>query len=91
MSAINVTDAISKMLEAGLPVIGMASNGRIDFDESATDLQRLQAEEFLKNYDQSAVDAEKEVVVPPTKEEILAVADLDEIKTLFIRLLESLR
>lgn len=89
MKDFNAADLITKMQEAGLPVVGVASDGRIDFEDGATELHKLLAEEFFNNYDQAAVDAEKVVVLPPTEEDVRNATNIEELKTLFIRFIES--
>ena len=85
---IKVSDLLAKLLEAGIPVFGVSSSGRFDFYDDATAEQRALAQTIFDNYDQAAVDAEKEVTPPlPTAQEILAATDLDTLKALLIRLL----
>ena len=65
MTRIQVGEVHQKILDAGIPIFGVASADgkvitRIDFAPEATDAQRKQAQIIALSHDQAAEDAAKE-------------------------------
>lgn len=56
---IKPSDFEAVLLAAGIPILGVASTGRIDFAPEATPEQRQEAQTLLENYNQATVDANK--------------------------------
>lgn len=48
---INPSKLTEELVKAGIPVHGCSSNGRIDFKEEATDVQRALAKDILVKHD----------------------------------------
>jgi hypothetical protein len=55
----DVIDVTRKLIDAGLPVVGVTSEGRIDFTEGATQEQVDQAYALLASHDQAAIDRKR--------------------------------
>ena len=89
MSKIIVADLHQKLIEAGLPVESVALDrpGKkgisIDFQKDVTAEQKALAEQMVKDYDQSTVDAVKPK--PVTLDDITNAKTVNELKALMIR------
>lgn len=89
MTKIIVGDLHQKLIDAGLPVVGVALDrpGKpgisLDFAETASAEQQAQAAQIVKEYDQDTVDALKPQ--PVTEAEINNAKTVADLKTLLIK------
>lgn len=89
MTKIIVADVHQKLIDAGLPVDGVALDrpGKtglsIDFGTDATDEQKAAAELIVKDYDQDAVNAAKEK--PVSLDDFNGLKTIADVKALMIR------
>jgi len=89
MAKIVVGDLHQRLVEAGVLIDSVALDrpGKpgvsIDFQKDATAEQKALAEQLVKDYDQSAVDAVKPK--PVTEEDINSAKTVNELKALMIR------
>lgn len=80
MKKITPMDLHDKLEAAGIPVHGVAEDGRIDFND-ATDEQKAAAAAILKDYDQDVEDARKAVEEAEKPRETVTEEDIDNAKT----------
>jgi hypothetical protein len=56
----NPTKLDRELKEAGIPIVGVAATGRVDFAEEATDEQKKLAQEVLAQHDPTSEPTVKE-------------------------------
>lgn len=72
MGVIKISKLFEELTEAGIPIVGVSSDGRIDFVDAVTPTQRSLAQQILAAHDPTA----------KTKQEQVSEATLSELRTL---------
>lgn len=67
---VNVKKLVKELQDAGIPVVGCSSNGRIDFSENATDAQKQQAQTILENHDPIWYYEQRQKEYPPIEDQL---------------------